>query len=81
MTRNVAALGLGAPGPPIAERLATVFNVTGYDLPARSGRRTRGRSARRPQIALVSAVEVADAVLRVVRIRAGRFPPRLGGLA
>lgn len=74
MSRNVAVVGLGAMGLPMAERLAELFPVTGFDVaPERLA--LAAESGIETSVTAADAVSGADSVLVAVRT-----PEQLHGL-
>ena len=74
MTSNVAVVGLGAMGLPMALRLAEAFPVTGFDIAPERLQLLEG-TAVKPAASAAAAVQGADAVLVAVRT-----PEQLHGL-
>ena len=74
MTSNVAVVGLGAMGLPMALRLAEAYPVTGFDIAAERLELLEGTAVKSAASA-AAAVEGADAVLVAVRT-----PEQLHGL-
>lgn len=66
MTRNVAVIGLGAMGLPMAQRLAEAFPVTGFDIAPERVAMLEGSGAVGATTA-AAAVAEADSVLVAVR--------------